>query len=192
MWYGTGKRTAWHSQPGDELGESPAKSIKRELNSCVSTGLYSTTHTQEWSLLYLAPSMRFLFPHQSGGKKIYTFIQKSSWLTTSHYEKQLSDEVWVGTDPAQTGLRGHSAHPVWNTKHASLQNSPQPTSPHPCPDLHLLTFNKETTFGRHSPDILPMLLGRRLAPHKEQSYRCKKEIKNFFSPYSISPLPPAF
>ena len=34
-----------------------------------------------------------------------------------------------------------------------------------------------------------MLLGRRLAPHKEQSYRLKKEIKKYFSPYSISPLP---
>lgn len=96
----------------------------------------------------------------------------------------------MGTDAAWTGLRGRSARPVCNTKHASLQNSPQPTSPHPCPDLHLLTFNKETTFGRHSPDILPMLFGRRLAPHKEQSYGCKKEIKKSFSPYSIFPLPP--
>lgn len=50
----------------------------------------------------------------------------------------------------------------------------------------ICTFIRETTFGRHFPDLLPMSLGRRLAPHKEQSYRFKKEIKK--------PLlfPPAF
>lgn len=48
----------------------------------------------------------------------------------------------------------------------------------------ICTLIRETTFGRHFPDTVPMSLGRRLAPHKEQSYRFKKEIKKplLFSP----------
>ena len=40
----------------------------------------------------------------------------------------------------------------------------------------ICSFIRETTFGRHFPDLVPMWLGR-LAPHKEESYRFKKEIK---------------
>lgn len=48
----------------------------------------------------------------------------------------------------------------------------------------ICTFIRETTFGRHFPDLVPMSLGRRLALPKEQSYRFKKEIKK---PLPFSP-----
>lgn len=50
----------------------------------------------------------------------------------------------------------------------------------------ICTFIRETTSGTHFPDLVPMSFGRRLAPHKEQSYRFKKEIKKpllFFPPH---------
>lgn len=48
----------------------------------------------------------------------------------------------------------------------------------------ICTSIRETTFGRYFPDLVPMSLGKRLATHKEQSYRFKKEIKKplLFSP----------
>lgn len=81
-----------------------------------------------------------------------------------------------GMDPAQRGLSGHNTPPEQNSKHRVIAEYTT-CLPRYLNFVPICAFIRETTFGRYFLDLVPMSLGRRLDPHKEQSYRFKKEIK---------------